>query len=730
MIDNKTQRLSLPLPNVDNYLEDDVVRLSEALEILDAKVATVGDDGKIPMSQIPAVALTETFPVNSEAAMLALNAQPGDVAIRNDLSKSFILMAAPATMLGNWKEVVNDALVQLSSTDRPGTDLISAKGGSTLTSYLNRAFLFIDDLPGVDKTGATDCSAAINAALVAMNGSGARLLGNGSSTYLIENTISFNGLSNITLDFNEAIVKDNVQGFIPTSGGRANHTFVIYNASKIHLTGLRYQQVSTRANGALAGKPNTCMIWVGGQYLGGAMTRDIKVTNIKNIENNACDDGFFLCGMGELDNILVEDIYLKGGNWNWGVNFEYGLQPEDTNVNPTMTNGRHPYNITVRKMRGENLISCDGFLRVGGAYNVKFEQCTGYNVTNFLHIFSGDRGVTRFGQNIHCSQLKAKHDPNVITWADNMIWIIVTDHDGSTGEALPTWTDRDHQITIENSEFWNNGALSGSCLRYVSNAGKCSLKNVTLRNGFYLVWAQPVGRATVNPRYSLTVEECVLKNGFQFIRGIDAQGMLFKHNTLKNRQAGSTSEAQVPAIVLSGDCSGTIFDGNLLTGHNGITATNWVNNQSDGVDFSNNTIDAVSVSTEVIVTTKYMTGENNKTNGILVSNAATSYRVIGEGPYPKVLDAAQTSVEFEKGAFWNSQVASTGTINRIIGGTVGKEVEFRGTVSTSSVTFAHADATVTDSTQRLLLKAGANQTVTGNTWSKRFKKMTNGWWEM
>lgn len=117
MIDNKTQRLALPLPNVDNYLEDDVVRLSEALQILDAKVATVGDDGKIPVSQIPAVALTDTFPVNSEAAMLALEAQPGDVAIRNDLSKSFILMATPATMLGNWKEIVNDALVQLASND-------------------------------------------------------------------------------------------------------------------------------------------------------------------------------------------------------------------------------------------------------------------------------------------------------------------------------------------------------------------------------------------------------------------------------------------------------------------------------------------------------------------------------------------------------------------------------------------------------------------------------------
>lgn len=117
MIDNRTPRLGLLLPDADNYLEDDVVRLSESMTILDGKVATVGADGKIPVEQIPAVAITDTFAVNTEAAMLALNAQPGDVAIRSDISKTFILMAAPATTLSNWKELVNDALVQLAQPD-------------------------------------------------------------------------------------------------------------------------------------------------------------------------------------------------------------------------------------------------------------------------------------------------------------------------------------------------------------------------------------------------------------------------------------------------------------------------------------------------------------------------------------------------------------------------------------------------------------------------------------
>lgn len=58
MIDNKTPRLALPLPDIDNYLEDDVVRLSDALSILDANVATVGADGKVPAQQMPDLSMS------------------------------------------------------------------------------------------------------------------------------------------------------------------------------------------------------------------------------------------------------------------------------------------------------------------------------------------------------------------------------------------------------------------------------------------------------------------------------------------------------------------------------------------------------------------------------------------------------------------------------------------------------------------------------------------------
>jgi len=72
-------------------------------------VATLDGSGLIPQNQLPAVAITNTFVVASQAAMLALTAQTGDVAVRTDVSKSFILTASPATTLANWQELLSPA---------------------------------------------------------------------------------------------------------------------------------------------------------------------------------------------------------------------------------------------------------------------------------------------------------------------------------------------------------------------------------------------------------------------------------------------------------------------------------------------------------------------------------------------------------------------------------------------------------------------------------------------
>lgn len=69
-------------------------------------VPVLGSDGKLNTSILPAIALVDTFVVDSEAAMLALNAQQGDVAVRTDVNKTFILSQSPASTLANWIELL------------------------------------------------------------------------------------------------------------------------------------------------------------------------------------------------------------------------------------------------------------------------------------------------------------------------------------------------------------------------------------------------------------------------------------------------------------------------------------------------------------------------------------------------------------------------------------------------------------------------------------------------
>jgi len=68
--------------------------------------ASLDVDGKLPIGQLPALAITDTFVVADQPSMLALPAQRGDVAIRTDLGKSFILATDDATQVGNWRELL------------------------------------------------------------------------------------------------------------------------------------------------------------------------------------------------------------------------------------------------------------------------------------------------------------------------------------------------------------------------------------------------------------------------------------------------------------------------------------------------------------------------------------------------------------------------------------------------------------------------------------------------
>lgn len=68
-------------------------------------LASLDSSGKLPTSQLPSLAITATNVVSSQAAMLALTAEEGDVAIRTDNGKTYILAGSDPTSLVNWKEL-------------------------------------------------------------------------------------------------------------------------------------------------------------------------------------------------------------------------------------------------------------------------------------------------------------------------------------------------------------------------------------------------------------------------------------------------------------------------------------------------------------------------------------------------------------------------------------------------------------------------------------------------
>jgi hypothetical protein len=59
------------------------------------------------LTSIPDIAITDTFVVGSESAMLGLTAQKGDIAVRTDEAKTYILQTEPATTLANWVHLPN-----------------------------------------------------------------------------------------------------------------------------------------------------------------------------------------------------------------------------------------------------------------------------------------------------------------------------------------------------------------------------------------------------------------------------------------------------------------------------------------------------------------------------------------------------------------------------------------------------------------------------------------------
>ena len=81
--------------------------------ISSGQIPVLDKNNKLDTRILPALAITETYVANSKTEMLALIAEEGDVCIRKDLNRSFILTKEPATDINNWQELLTpDCKVQ------------------------------------------------------------------------------------------------------------------------------------------------------------------------------------------------------------------------------------------------------------------------------------------------------------------------------------------------------------------------------------------------------------------------------------------------------------------------------------------------------------------------------------------------------------------------------------------------------------------------------------------
>lgn len=120
-----------------------------------AAVATSGSasditTGTLPTSVLPPLAINDTYTVASQAAMLALTAQRGDVAVRSDLNRNFILATEGAGTLANW--------VQLAG----GSDVLSVAGrtGAVVLTKADVGLSVVDNTSDANKPVSTAQAAA------------------------------------------------------------------------------------------------------------------------------------------------------------------------------------------------------------------------------------------------------------------------------------------------------------------------------------------------------------------------------------------------------------------------------------------------------------------------------------------------------------------------------------------------------------------------------------------
>lgn len=98
-------------------------------------IPVLGSGGKLATSTIPALAMTDVSVVASQAAQLALTAEEGDVAVRSDLTKTYIHNGGSAGTMADWTEL--SAIGAVSSVNSQTGVVVLTKSDVGLANVAN-----------------------------------------------------------------------------------------------------------------------------------------------------------------------------------------------------------------------------------------------------------------------------------------------------------------------------------------------------------------------------------------------------------------------------------------------------------------------------------------------------------------------------------------------------------------------------------------------------------------
>jgi hypothetical protein len=234
--------------------------------------------GKISDSVLPAIAITDTSVVADESAMLALTAETGDIAIRTDVSKTFILSAAPATTLANWKEIISptDGVTSVAVTVPTGLEVT----GSPITNTGTIAIAYASGYALPTTTLQTNWNSAYSHISLTNNPHAV--------------TKAQVGLTNVT-DFAQvrkipSVTSGNIPTWGDTSGANLGTGYTVQTTLASSTTALPradavFTAVGARATTATYNATITAGSWTGSD----PFTKEITVTGITATDNPIID---------------------------------------------------------------------------------------------------------------------------------------------------------------------------------------------------------------------------------------------------------------------------------------------------------------------------------------------------------------------------------------------------------------------------------------------------------